>query len=88
MVCRRYRIAGLVQGVYYRASARAEAARLGVTGWVSNLPDGRVEVTACGTAEQLAVFEAWLRRGPPRAAVREVEVREAPLEPFPGFQIK
>ncbi len=65
-------MAGRVQGVFYRASACAEAERLGLRGWVRNRPDGRVEAVACGDAEGLAQFAAWLRRGPAEAEVTEV----------------
>jgi len=50
LIARRCLVAGRVQGVFYRASTRARAEALGVTGHARNLPDGRVEVLACGTA--------------------------------------
>ncbi|MCG3203008.1 MAG: Acylphosphatase [Gammaproteobacteria bacterium] len=65
-------VSGRVQGVCYRAFAQREARRLGVTGWVRNLPDGRVEVTAAGPPVALEEFRRWLHRGPPQAVVREV----------------
>ena len=71
-------IKGRVQNVAYRASAQAEALRLGLTGEVGNLPDGGVEATAEGPKESVEVFIAWCRRGPPAAKVEEVEVRWAP----------
>jgi acylphosphatase len=70
--CMHYIVAGRVQGVFYRASACAEAQRMGLTGWVRNRADGKVEAVACGDAEGLAQFAAWLRRGPPEAEVTEV----------------
>jgi acylphosphatase len=68
-------IEGRVQGVFYRASARDEAERLGLTGEVRNLPDGRVEAIAEGERERLEEFIAWCRRGPALAEVEEVRIR-------------
>ena len=73
---RRYLIAGRVQGVGYRYFARRAASRLGVTGWVRNVPDGQVEAEGEGNAEILAAFETELRRGPPGALVTEFAVSE------------
>ncbi len=60
----------------FRYSACAAARRLGVTGWVRNLPDGDVEVLAEGESSALADFREWLGEGPPGAWVRSVEVRK------------
>jgi acylphosphatase len=68
-------IAGRVQGVFYRSSARDEARRLGLLGEVRNLPDGRVEAIAEGKREALEHFIAWCRSGPPMAEVEEVQIR-------------
>ena len=65
-------VRGRVQGVFYRASARDVAERLGLTGEVRNLPDGRVEAIAEGERERLEEFIDWCRRGPPMAEVEEV----------------
>ncbi|MEM7469108.1 MAG: acylphosphatase [Pseudomonadota bacterium] len=72
-MCARYVVSGRVQGVFFRASARQEALRLGLRGWVRNLPDGRVESIACGELEQINAFEKWLEQGPPMATVSAVE---------------
>jgi len=85
--CVHFRIQGLVQGVFYRASARDAAARLGLTGWVRNCIDGDVELLACGTSEQIEVLEQWLWQGPPAARVSSVRRREAPLQTYAGFEI-
>ncbi|WP_367027506.1 acylphosphatase [Methylococcus sp. ANG] len=69
-------VAGQVQGVWYRASAARKAAELGLTGWVRNLPDGRVELVAEGDAETVDALLAWCRRGPPLARVAGLDVRE------------
>ena len=68
-------ISGMVQGVFYRASAQQEAQRLGLTGEVRNLPDGNVEAVVEGPRERVDEFIAWCRRGPPSARVEDVRVR-------------
>jgi acylphosphatase len=73
-------MSGRVQGVFFRASTAREARTLGVTGHAINLPDGRVEVLACGTAEAVEALCRWLRTGPPSARVDNllVETVECP----------
>ena len=78
---RRYLIEGMVQGVGFRFFARREAQRSGVSGWVKNLPDGRVEAVGDGSAEQLLRFETALREGPGSAMVTNLRVTEIPDEP-------
>lgn len=83
--CKRYRVQGHVQGVFFRASTQQQARRLGVTGWVRNTPAGDVELLACGDAEQLHLLANWLWRGPPMARVIKVtceliEDAESPLD--------
>ena len=70
-------ISGMVQGVGFRFFAEREAAKLGVGGYVRNLFDGRVEVYAIGTVEQLEAMKSALRRGPTMAAVDRVEEHDA-----------
>jgi len=67
-------VSGMVQGVAYRASACSEAERLGLTGWIRNLPDGRVEALAEGPRARVESLVAWCWRGPPLARVSDVEV--------------
>lgn len=66
-------IHGRVQGVFFRASAEAEARRLGLGGWVRNCPDGSVEILAEGSREALEELLAWCAHGPPRAGVEHVD---------------
>ena len=87
-LCRRYLVSGRVQGVSYRANAERAAQRIGVRGWVRNLDDGRVEALAVGSAEELAEFYAWLRRGPRFAEVTDVEVFEEPAQVHADFVIR
>lgn len=54
-------VSGRVQGVYFRATTQATARQLGLTGWVRNLPDGRVEGVACGEGKQLDKLVTWLQ---------------------------
>ena len=79
-------VSGRVQGVYFRAHTREKALTLGLTGWVRNLPDGKVEVVAEGDKSGLEELAAWCRQGPPAACVVSVDLsREEPeggLEPF------
>ncbi len=70
----RVRVTGLVQGVWYRASTRNEAERLGVVGWVKNLPDGSVRLEAEGPASRVEELVRWCHEGPPSARVAGVEV--------------
>ena len=62
-----------MQGVFFRASTASEAQRLGLRGRALNLPDGRVEVLAIGSADAVAALGDWLHRGPRLAKVSRVE---------------
>ena len=81
-------ISGQVQGVYYRASAKEQADRLKLTGWVKNTPEGHVEITVSGESPALEQFIAWCRQGPPHALVSHVERRTLPDAVFPDFSIR
>jgi acylphosphatase len=70
---------GVVQGVHYRESTREEAERLGITGWVKNLSDGRVEIKAEGESEALEQFLVWLHHGPAHARVNQVAIQDHSL---------
>ena len=72
MTCRQFKVSGRVQGVFFRASTRDVAVPLHITGHAINLPDGSVEVLACGEAAAVAELERWLHEGPPMAAVTDV----------------
>ena len=69
-------IAGRVQGVFFRAYTRDAAYRIGVTGWVRNLPDGRVEAILEGEADKVEKMIEWCREGSPMSRVDRVEVLE------------
>jgi acylphosphatase len=67
-------VSGSVQGVFYRSNTRKKAKELGIKGWVRNLYDGRVEVTAEGEEEDLKKFIEWCKKGPELAFVENIEV--------------
>lgn len=85
-VCLRCLISGRVQGVWFRASTREQASHLGINGFARNLPDGRVEVVACGEPGALDTLKAWLWQGPSGARVDQVECNQINSESEPiGF---
>lgn len=77
---KRYFVSGTVQGVGYRYFVQRTALWLGVSGYVRNLPDGRVEVYATGTPASLASLRQQLERGPEGASVDEVTEEDTALE--------
>ncbi|MGC8932122.1 MAG: acylphosphatase [Candidatus Methanodesulfokora sp.] len=82
------RIYGWVQGVFFRSSMRRVAKRLGVVGWVRNLPDGSVEAVVEGEKEKVEEIIKWAHRGPELAVVERVDVEwEEPTGEFDDFSI-
>lgn len=82
-------VRGLVQGVNFRHYTRQTALRLGVTGWVRNLPDGSVEGCFEGEEADVQALIDWCRMGPSWAKVDEVEVeRESFSGAFDGFEVR
>ncbi len=88
VVARHLLITGRVQGVSYRATACAEAERLGLAGWVRNRRDGSVEAVVSGPAEVVERFIEWARRGPPAARVDGVAVTAAAPSADAGFDMR
>lgn len=88
MACIHCYVSGQVQGVFFRSATRDVARRLGLSGWVRNLPDGRVEVMASGSESQLATLREWLRQGPPAAHVSDVACTPASEQGFIGFSVR
>ena len=83
------RVTGRVQGVYFRYAVEEEARHRGVTGWVRNLPDGRVEGVFEGEDPRIKEILAFCRRGPPHARVDRVDVSEEPFRgDFRSFEIR
>jgi acylphosphatase len=87
IVRRSVTVRGRVQGVGFRWTARREAHRLRLRGFVSNRPDSSVYVEVEGEPDVVEGFIAWLRRGPPGARVSSVDVAELDATGESGFAI-
>jgi acylphosphatase len=87
-VRRRVVVSGDVQGVFFRDTCRGEAGRLGVAGWVTNRPDGRVEAHFEGAADDVERMVSWCRTGPQYARVESVEVQDEEPTGETGFSIR
>jgi len=87
-VALRMRLHGRVQGVGFRYFARGAARELGLVGRVRNLRDGSVEIEVAGEPERVEQLKAWMRQGPPGAAVAGLhEERLAAEPPWDSFEI-
>ena len=74
-------VSGLVQGVFFRQSVREQAQNNGVTGWIRNLPDSRVEAVFEGEENSVKLLADYCRKGPAEAVIANVEVE---FEKFAG----
>ncbi len=82
-------VSGRVQGVFFRNSTRAKALELGLTGWVKNLSDGRVEAVFEGEKAQVEQILEWAKSGPPGAKIEALEpIFEAYEAEFTDFEVK
>lgn len=89
MIARQYLFSGRVQGVGFRYSTKQLAKGFDLTGWVKNLPDGRVELQLMGEEEELDDFLAELHDSPLGHHIQEQEERSVPLlENVRGFSIE
>jgi acylphosphatase len=79
---------GRVQGVFFRDSVRREARSRGVSGWVTNRPDGAVEAVFEGESEAVEALVAFARRGPRGADVDRVEEHDEEPEGLSGFEVR
>jgi len=86
-VCVRCLVGGRVQGVFFRASTRHQAQVLGLTGYVKNLHDGRVEVVACGESGAIDELRNWLSKGPADARVSGVACEFIDFREFAQFTV-
>ena len=81
-------ITGRVQGVFFRAYTRDAAQLIGVTGWVRNLPDGRVEAVFEGVSDKVERMIEWCREGSPMSRIERVELlEEVYIGDFDGLAI-
>jgi acylphosphatase len=80
MVCKKCLVGGRVQGVFYRATTARRAHELAISGYARNLPDGRVEVLACGEDDAVHSFVNWLWIGSSASKVTSVEVADAGMD--------
>ncbi|MBI4019319.1 MAG: acylphosphatase [Candidatus Aenigmarchaeota archaeon] len=89
MPCYRVIVRGKVQGVGYRAFAKAQADSLSLAGWCRNLPVGHVEITVKGAESEMAKFITALKKGPSKARVNVVSVEPAKdCDEYTKFEIK
>lgn len=87
MIGRRWLISGKVQGVWFRASTKKEAARLNISGWARNLKDGNVEVIAFGNDDALSELGVWLEHGPELADVINIKQEDIAWKSYTGFDV-
>lgn len=87
-ICAHVFVSGRVQGVGYRMSTYEVAKDLGVSGWVRNLPDGRVEAVFEGTRDVVEEMIAWCRRSNPPALVKDIVVEYEAPQTRRGFEIR
>jgi acylphosphatase len=80
-------IKGKVQGVFFRATAKEIADKLGVKGWVKNTENDDVEAMATGSQEAVEKFIEWCRVGPRKAVVENVIVTKKEQTPFGDFKV-
>jgi len=82
-------VSGRVQGVWFRVNTKQKAEQLGVTGWVKNTHDGRVEAIFEGEESSIKEMIEWCHRGPPQAKIDNVEIDDQmPTNGFDGFSIR
>jgi acylphosphatase len=86
-LCLRCLVTGRVQGVGFRYATAEKAEALGITGYVRNLPDRRVEVLACGEEKAVTALRDWLWQGPQLARVSDVRHDTLPHQDFRDFRI-
>jgi len=88
LVARHVSVTGRVQGVFFRSWTQDQANELGVTGWVRNCPDARVDMHIEGGQAAVQQLIERLRRGPPAARVEDVHVWDVKLFDFENFEVR
>ena len=86
-ICVHCFVSGRVQGVFFRRETHQLSIGLGLTGWVKNTDDNRVETMVCGEKESVDQLLKWLSTGPPRAQVSGVEKITVPYQLFSAFKV-
>ena len=81
------KVYGRVQGIFFRATAKEQTDRLGLTGFARNEPNGTVYIEAEGEESKLDQFLNWCKNGPPLAMVEKIETKEGQLKNFSEFSI-
>jgi len=87
-LARHVRIAGRVQGVFFRAWTRDQARELGVSGWVRNASDGSVEAHLEGALDSVEQMIERMRSGPPSARVEDLKISEALVKDLGSFEVR
>lgn len=85
--CKRFKVEGRVQGVFFRKYTQEKARELGLEGWVRNCSDGRVETVVMGDEEALLAFEKWLWQGSPDSKVLKISSKVCDSPKVDGFSI-
>jgi acylphosphatase len=88
VIARHVSVTGRVQGVFFRAWMKEQAEALGITGWVRNCPDGRVDGHVEGDEAAVHSIIEKLRRGPPAARVEDVKLWDAEPCEFDSFEVR
>jgi acylphosphatase len=88
LVARHVSVTGRVQGVFFRGWTQDQANELGVTGWVRNCPDGRVDMHIEGEEDAVRQLIERLHRGPPTARVEDVHVWNVELFEYDDFEVR
>lgn len=86
-ICQKALVSGRVQGVYFRATTKQKALQLNITGYAKNLPDGRVEVLACGESDKVSELVDWLHIGSAQAKVEHVLSERNEYLVFEQFEV-
>lgn len=80
-------ISGIVQGVFFRAFIKENAENLGLTGYVRNLEDGRVEVVVEGYDNEVNKMIELCKKGPPHSKIKDIEIEKIGHQGFQEFKI-
>ena len=86
-ICVKAVVHGRVQGVGFRFHTAHEGLKCGLTGYAKNLPDGTVEVLACGHEERVEQLLRWLQQGPSTSTVEGVQTEDVEWRHIDGFEI-